>query len=118
MGKIYLVFSRMILAFFLITSFSFSLYSQRTIHGRVTDASTGEGLIGTNVVVIGSTVGTVTDFDGSYSLEVPEGSDMLSFSYTGYTTVEVKLTSADAVNVSLEQGKVLDEVVPDWLWNC
>lgn len=87
------------------------LDAQRTIHGKVTDADTGEGVIGANVVVKGSTVGTVTDFDGSYSLVVPAGFDLLSFSYTGYNTVEVQLSASDEVNVAIGQGQLLDEVV-------
>lgn len=86
------------------------LAAQRTITGTVTDASTGEGLIGANVVVKGTTVGTVTDFDGSYSLAVPENADSLSFSYTGYKNVIMAIGSG-IVNVALESGSILDEVV-------
>ncbi|MEP6645853.1 MAG: SusC/RagA family TonB-linked outer membrane protein [Saprospiraceae bacterium] len=103
--------TKMILTFFVTIAFVLTLSAQRTIHGKVKDPSNGEGLIGANVVVKGTTVGTVTDFDGSYSLVVPAGSDILSFSYTGYTTVEVTLKGSDEVNVGLGQGKLLDEVV-------
>ncbi|HZV70622.1 MAG TPA: SusC/RagA family TonB-linked outer membrane protein [Saprospiraceae bacterium] len=98
-------------SFFLICTCSLTLTSQRTIHGKVTDPKTSEGLIGANVVVKGSTVGTVTDFDGSYSINIPAGRDVLTFSYTGYETVEVSLTGSDELNVSLGEGKLLDEVV-------
>jgi len=111
MGKTYHFVSKLILSFGLIMAFVISLTGQRTIRGTVTDPDSGEGLIGANVVVKGTTVGTVTDFDGSYSLVVPEGFDILSFSYTGYTTIEVKLTNEDVVNVALGQGKLLEEVV-------
>ncbi len=95
---------------FVLTVFS-TLVGQRTIHGTVKDPETGEGLIGANVVVKGATVGTVTDFDGSYSLVVPAGYDVLSFSYTGYTTVDAKLGDTDVLDVILGQGKALEEVV-------
>ncbi len=111
MGVLYQFVSKLTLSCMLVTAFAISLAGQRTIRGAVTDADNGEGLIGTNVVVKGSTVGTVTDFDGSYSLVVPDGYDILAFSYTGYNTVEVKLTNAGVVNVALDQGKFLDEVV-------
>jgi iron complex outermembrane receptor protein len=88
-----------------------SIVGQRTIHGTVKDPQTGEGLIGANVVVKDTAVGTVTDFDGSYSLVVPKGFEILSFSYTGYSTVEVQLGASDVLDVALGQGKLLEEVV-------
>ena len=111
MGAFYCVFSKSILSFIIIMLVSVSLMGQRTIHGKVTDSDTGEGVIGANVVVKGSTVGTVTDYDGSYTVVVPSGFDILRFSYTGYNTVEVQLTDADEVNVVLGQGQLLEEVV-------
>ena len=84
---------------------------QRTIHGTVKDPQTDDGLIGANVFVKGTAVGTVTDFDGSYSLEVPAGYEIISFSYTGYSTVEATIGTSDVLDVVLGQGKVLDEVV-------
>jgi iron complex outermembrane receptor protein len=88
-----------------------SIDGQRIVHGTVIDSLEGQGVIGANVVVKGSSVGTVTDFDGSYSLTVPPGYNVLTFSYTGYTSVEVELGNSDVVNVTLGQGAVLDEVV-------
>lgn len=111
MSKMYHVLSRLFLSFVLILSITFAVEGQRTIQGTVTDSDTGEGVIGANVVVKGTTVGTVTDFDGSYKITIPEGFDMLSFSYTGYNTVEVQITSGDVLNVAIGEGKVLDEVV-------
>ncbi len=110
MGTLYHVFSRFSLILLLFISLSFSLSAQRTIRGTVTDAATGEGLIGANVVVKGSTVGTVTDFDGTYTLNVPEGFDVLTFSYTGYTLMEVPLGSGEVVDMALDNS-ILDEVV-------
>ncbi|HMP31550.1 MAG TPA: carboxypeptidase-like regulatory domain-containing protein, partial [Saprospiraceae bacterium] len=70
-------------------------FSQRTISGKVTDPS-GEPLIGANIVAKESpTVGTVTDLDGTYSLTVPNGATALIFSYTGYTTKEIAITSSN-----------------------
>jgi len=88
-----------------------SIIGQRTIHGTVKDPQTGEGLIGANVFVKGTAVGTVTDFDGSFSLDVPAGHDVLSFSYTGYSTVEVAIGTSDTMDVVLGQGGLLEEVV-------
>lgn len=49
-----------------------SLQAQRIISGKVTDAISGEALIGANVLLTGSNIGTITDLDGLYRLEVPE----------------------------------------------
>ncbi|MBL7790998.1 MAG: carboxypeptidase-like regulatory domain-containing protein, partial [Saprospiraceae bacterium] len=57
--------------------------AQRTITGKVTDESTKEPLIGANILVVGTSTGTITDFDGSYSLTLPSGAAELDFSYTG-----------------------------------
>ncbi len=111
MVKLYHILSKLIITSLLVVTFSISLTGQRTITGKVTDAGTGEGMIGANVAVIGASVGTVTDFDGSYSLVVPEGYDLLTISYTGYNQVEVRLNSSDIVNVALGQGILLDEIV-------
>lgn len=84
--------------------------STKNISGVVKD-ETGESVIGANVVVKGTTNGTVTDMNGRYSLEVPEGG-VLQISYIGYNTQEVKVGSGDVVNVSLrEDSEALDEVV-------
>ena len=104
-------FSKMPIIMSLLVMMSLSLTAQRTITGKVTDKDSGEGVIGANVVVKNANVGTVTDFDGSYSLTVPAGFDILSFSYTGYNTIEVKLGVSDVVDVVLGQGQLLDEVV-------
>ncbi|MEP6792817.1 MAG: SusC/RagA family TonB-linked outer membrane protein, partial [Saprospiraceae bacterium] len=111
MDRLPLFIKKMAFSLILVIGCSLTLTGQRTIHGKVTDPSDGQGLIGANVVVKGGTVGTVTDFDGSYSLVVPAGFDVLSFSYTGYTTIEVQLSNSDEVNVALGQGKLLEEVV-------
>jgi len=80
------------------------------VKGIVTDASSGETLIGVSVVQVGvGTVGTVTDVDGSFSLTVNQGA-VLRFSYIGYETVE--LPGHTEMKVQLKESKVLlDEVV-------
>ncbi|NUO02580.1 MAG: carboxypeptidase-like regulatory domain-containing protein, partial [Saprospiraceae bacterium] len=87
------------------------LYGQRTITGVVTDAVSGETLIGANILVVGTVEGTITDVDGSYSLKVPEGATRLVFSYTGYNSQEVAIGSSDKLDIRLVAGQVLDEVV-------
>lgn len=84
--------------------------AQQKIRGTVTDAETGEGLIGVSVIVKGTKLGTVTDLNGKYSLTVPKEAD-LTFSYIGYLPQNVQ-ASSDIVNISLAPDtKKLDEVV-------
>ncbi|MFM2393110.1 MAG: hypothetical protein RLZZ546_1092, partial [Bacteroidota bacterium] len=84
-------------------------YAQRMVTGKVTDAKTGEPLIGANVIIKGTNSGTITDIDGNYSLNAPENA-VLIFSYTGFADTEVVVTSSTA-DASLEEGSILDEVV-------
>ncbi|MBK8828514.1 MAG: carboxypeptidase-like regulatory domain-containing protein [Saprospiraceae bacterium] len=86
-------------------------FGQRTISGKVTDPA-GEALIGANVIAKNSPdVGTITDVDGEYSLKIPAGDQILVFSYTGYETQEINVGTSDVVNVTLNEGKLLEEVV-------
>jgi TonB-linked SusC/RagA family outer membrane protein len=84
--------------------------AQRVVSGTVTDDS-GEPLIGASVLAVGTTVGTVTDFNGAYTLTVPEGTTALQFSYTGYEAQTVTLGASNVVDVSLAEGVVLETAV-------
>ncbi|WP_423805003.1 carboxypeptidase-like regulatory domain-containing protein, partial [Parabacteroides johnsonii] len=84
---------------------------KRTLIGTVTDASTGETLIGVNVVIKGTTQGTVTDLDGKFSIEVT-GKDEIEVSYIGYKTQTIEVGDLGILNVKMEgDNEVLDEVV-------
>ncbi len=86
-------------------------HAQRTISGTITDAETGESLIGANVLVVGFDMGTITDIDGNYSLEAPEGATALEFSYTGYTTQTVSIGDQSTIDIALSAGELLEEIV-------
>jgi iron complex outermembrane receptor protein len=88
-----------------------SAYSQKTVTGTVTDAGTGEAIIGGNILVKGTTLGTITDIDGNYSLSVPSENSTLVFSYTGYGDKEMKVGTNSKIDVAMSQGQFLDEVV-------
>ena len=90
---------------------SLNAQSQKTnISGVVKDAA-GETIIGASVVEVGTTNGTITDFDGNFSLSVAP-SAKLSISYIGYTTQEVSVAGKKVFNITMkEDTKVLDEVV-------
>ncbi|EJW91483.1 TonB-dependent receptor plug [gut metagenome] len=84
---------------------------QLTVTGKVIDA-TEEGMPGVNVQVKGTTTGTITDFDGNYSIQVPNAKATLVFSFIGYNTQEVAVGGKTVVNVVLkEDTQTLDEVV-------
>lgn len=85
--------------------------SQAKISGKV-KAESGESLPGVNVVLKGTTVGTVTDADGHYSLSVPDLSGTLVFSYIGYANLEVAINGRTAIDVDMaEDVQRLAEVV-------
>jgi TonB-linked SusC/RagA family outer membrane protein len=97
----------------LLTLFSFigmSAFAQRTVTGTVTDDA-GAAMPGVAVSVKGTTVGTMTKDDGTYSINAPEESEFLVFSYIGMQTQEVAITG-DVVNVTMQPSDTeLDEVV-------
>jgi TonB-linked SusC/RagA family outer membrane protein len=83
----------------------------REITGVVTDAQTGEALIGVNVSVTGTTTGTITSTDGSYTLSASPGQSIV-FSYIGYESATIAVTNQTEINVSLNVStEALDEVV-------
>ncbi|MEQ9426521.1 MAG: SusC/RagA family TonB-linked outer membrane protein [Cyclobacteriaceae bacterium] len=85
---------------------------ERSVSGRITSSSDGSGLPGVNVVVKGTTTGTITDFDGNYRLSVPGDGQSLVFTYIGYTTQEVEIGARSVIDVSLaEDVTELVEVV-------
>ncbi len=81
-----------------------------TVKGIVKDVS-GEPLIGVNVIIKGTSNGTITDLDGNFTLQVKKG-DVLTFSYTGYNKKEVAVTDNRPLMISLKEDQLeLDEVV-------
>lgn len=90
---------------------SFPALAQKiTVSGTVTD-NTGEPLIGASVLAKGSQVGTATDFDGNYRLEVAPNATLV-FSYVGYNTKEVAVNGQTTIDVTLDENSVvLNEVV-------
>ena len=88
---------------------SVAAFAQNVANGTVTDAANGEAIIGASVLEIGTTNGTITDFDGNFTLMVKPGAK-LAISYMGYKTQE--LTAAKNMVVRLgEDSELLEEVV-------
>jgi len=101
--------SGFILAFILMP---FAAFAQYTVTGTITDQN-AEPLIGVAVVVKNTTIGTISDFDGKYSLRVPQDNATLVFSYIGFLSQEMVVSSGSkTVNITLEEDVAnLDEVV-------
>ncbi|MGK7392709.1 MAG: SusC/RagA family TonB-linked outer membrane protein [Candidatus Cyclobacteriaceae bacterium M2_1C_046] len=105
---------KIVLMLFLgMTFVSYGVWAQeRTVSGIVTDAENGSPLPGVNVLLRGTTVGTTTDIDGNYKLLVPSEGGTLSFSFIGYTTVQVDIAGRSVIDIQLESDiKQLSEVV-------
>ena len=78
---------------------------QKTISGSVKDAK-GNLLPGVSIIVKGTTIGTTTDNDGNFSLRIPTNQLTLLFSFIGYTTQEVKISTQKTIAIVLEESSV------------
>ncbi|NJN24654.1 MAG: SusC/RagA family TonB-linked outer membrane protein [Cyclobacteriaceae bacterium] len=92
-------------------SVSISFGQERVVTGKVAETGTGDPIPGANVVVKGTSNGTVTDIDGKYSLSVPEDA-ILTFSFVGFVSEEVAVGNQSVIDVSLVSDvTALSEVV-------
>jgi outer membrane receptor for ferrienterochelin and colicin len=88
-------------------------YSQKyTISGYISDGKTNEKLIGANIFIKGTTLGTISNHYGFYSLTLPKDKYQISFSFIGYKTVtkEIDLTQNQTINIGIDQNLQLGEV--------
>ena len=85
-------------------------FAQKAVTGVISGVD-GDPLIGASVIASGTNVGTITDLDGSFSLNVPEGVDGLQVSYTGFISQEVALGDGSVYNIILQEGVELSEIV-------
>lgn len=88
-------------------------YAQQPVKvtGKVID-STNEGVPGVNVSVKGGSLGTITDIDGNYKIDVPNSKSVLVFSFIGYETQEIAVGNKTVINVTMKDDtQLLDEVV-------
>jgi TonB-linked SusC/RagA family outer membrane protein len=92
---------------------SLGLFAQNStdIQGQILDAATKEPLIGVSILEKGTTNGTISDFDGKFSLTVSNPDATIVFSSIGYVTVELKANAVKGIIQLKEDSKILDEVV-------
>ena len=91
----------LLLSFLCIVASSHAWAQDRTVTGKVTSTEDGIPLPGVNVVIKGSTTGTVTNAEGVYNLTIPRAGGSLIFSFIGFQTQEVVVGDRTAVDVSL-----------------
>ncbi|WP_034044555.1 SusC/RagA family TonB-linked outer membrane protein [Wocania ichthyoenteri] len=102
------------LVLLLTVCFCFEVHAQstsKTITGTVFDDNSAPA-IGVNIIVEGTSTGTTTDFDGNYSIKIPDGGTALTFSFIGYKTQTVVINNQTTINITLEiDTSTLDEIV-------
>ena len=92
--------ARGLMSLLFVAGFAFAAQAQeRTVSGNVTSGESNEGLPGVNVIVKGTTVGTVTDIEGNYRIQVPQSADSLSFSFIGFADQTVGIGNQSTVDV-------------------
>ena len=98
------------LTLFLVNAMAFA--QGRVVTGTVTSLEDGMGVPGATVLVKGTTIGTATDIDGKYSINIPAGSNVLVFTFVGLTSQEVNIGNRSTINVALESDvTALSEVI-------
>lgn len=105
-----------LLQLFVLVCFMFisanSFAQSKTISGTVVSSTDNSPLIGVNVVVKGTTVGTLTDIDGKYSIKVNSETDVVEFTYVGYVKQEITVANQSEINVALKEDvTALQEIV-------
>jgi TonB-dependent starch-binding outer membrane protein SusC len=110
-GKLHKYLKTLLILFVLLGG-SMGLYAQNVeITGVISEAGTGEVLIGATVLLKGTSTGTVSDLDGNYKISAPVGG-ILRFSMVGYVTQEVAIKGAGKMNINLQvQATNLDDVI-------
>ena len=106
------ILNKYYLAFMAVILFG-SVYSQTQVSGSVMDADNMEPIPGVNVIIDGTNIGTVTDFDGNFVINTSQDAPLtLVISYVGYSAQRVGVTSSGQdINVSLSAGQNLEEVI-------
>ena len=98
------------LTLFLVNAMAFA--QGRVVTGTVSSLEDGMGVPGATVLVKGTTIGTATDIDGKYSINIPAGSNVLVFTFVGLTSQEVNIGNRSTINVALESDvTALSEVI-------
>ncbi|MBG42563.1 MAG: SusC/RagA family protein [Aequorivita sp.] len=98
-----------ILTLLLVLVVQLAFAQEKTISGMVTD-DTGLPLPGVNIIIKGTSTGTQSDFDGNYTIDAAVGQTLV-YSYVGFETQEIAVGASNKIDVTMQAGSVLDEVV-------
>mgnify|MGYP003290306217 CR=1 FL=1 len=110
MKQSYTFLSRMVLTV-LVSAVSLFAYAQQSVTGTVVD-ETGEPLVGVSILVKGTTIGSITDFDGNFALDGLSANNVLVFSYMGYANKEVTVGNQKVIRLTMsEDTQTIEEVV-------
>ena len=102
---------KLFLLFLFLLSVGYVHAQSRTVTGTITD-QTGESLPGVNVVVKGTTIGTITDLDGKFTISIPSDAEVLQFSYVGMKPQEAAIGNKTTFSVELEEETFgIEEVI-------
>ena len=102
---------KLITSLFLLVFGVFALQAQVTVSGTIVDEN-GDPIIGANIIEKGTSNGTITDFDGNYSISVADANAIIEYSYIGFATIEEAVNGRSTIDLALSEGsKLLDEVI-------
>ncbi len=108
----HIVTTCLLFSLLLLTGVGAAMAQERTVTGTVVDADTEEPIPGANVVIDGTTIGTTTNIDGEYSLNVRGPDDIIAFSFVGYEPQRIQVGDQEVIDVALrEDVALLDDVV-------
>ena len=100
-----------LLSVFILLLFTISSFGQNEYNGKLTDAETGESLIGVSIFIPATNQGTLTDLDGLFTLKANPG-DVLEISYIGYETQSITLDNQTTLNIQMiVNSQLIDEIV-------
>jgi TonB-linked SusC/RagA family outer membrane protein len=103
---------RNLLLMFMMLTFAGFTHAQLIQKGVVTDKKSGEPIIGANIIVKGSTTGTITDIDGKFTLQLPNNNAVLVVKYVGYTDLEIQASPATELIISMSENvQQIEELV-------
>jgi len=101
-----------IISFIISLSISLPVLAQHTVSGTITEKETGEVVPGASILVKATGLGSITDFEGHYTIDLPDSSNILVFSFVGKKTQEIEINGQTTINVLLENNDTeLGEVV-------
>ncbi len=91
--------------------FAQEVTKEKVLKGIVTDGATNEPLVGANILVPSTSIGTVTDIDGKFELKVPETATELEFRFIGYQAQTITIGDKSSFDIKLSAGELLEDVI-------